>query len=184
MPLPPAALVVAKITSPPLTTNNGYRPLASCRRLTNCSSNQPPPRPNTAPMEKSRIKCSPNCQLTLWPGLARISISDTVRNTAIGSLLPDSISSVAVTRWFRPRPPSRLNTAAASVEPTIAPISMPSSRLRLNSQAATKPVSPAVTSTPRVANDSDGHNATRKLSTRVRMPPSSRMIASARLPTR
>ncbi len=35
-----------------------------------------------------------------------MSIRVTVRNTAIGSLLPDSISRVAVTRSFRPLPPS------------------------------------------------------------------------------
>jgi len=70
------------------------------------------------------------------------------------------------------------------VEPTMAPISRPSIQLRLNSQAAAMPVRPAVTSTPIVASDSDGHSATRKLDTRVRMPPSSRMMASARLPTR
>src|SRR3546814_8741772 len=43
----------------------------------------------------------------------------------MGSLLPDSISSVALTRSFRPLPPSSENTAAASVEPTMAPINRP-----------------------------------------------------------
>ena len=46
------------------------------------------------------------------------------------------------------------------------------------------PVSPVVINTPTVASDSAGHNATRKLDTRVRKPPSSRITASARLPTR
>ena len=113
-----------------------------------------------------------------------MSIRVTVRNTAIGSLLPDSISRVALTRSLSPRPPSRENTAAASVEPTMAPISRPSSQCRLNSQAAATPVSPAVTSTPSVASDSEGQSATRKLETRVRMPPSRRITASAKLPTR
>ncbi|MNN71512.1 hypothetical protein D3C81_1874570 [compost metagenome] len=99
-------------------------------------------------------------------------------------MLPDSISSVAVTRSFRPLPPSRENTAAASVEPTIAPISRPWIMFRSNSQAATMPVRPVVISTPMVARDNAGHSATRKLATRVRKPPSSRMTASARLPTR
>ena len=102
----------------------------------------------------------------------------------MGSLLPDSISRVAVTRSFRPLPPSSENTAAASVEPTMAPIRRPSIQLSLNSQAAAMPVSPAVISTPAVASDSAGQSATRKLDTRVRKPPSSSITASARLPTR
>ena len=126
----------------------------------------------------SRLQLKP-----LWP-LASISMRVTVRNTAMGSLLPDSISRVAVTRSLRPRPPSRENTAAASVEPTMAPISRPCSRLRSNSQAAATPVRPVVIITPTVASDSAGQSATRKLDTRVRMPPSSRITASARLPTR
>ena len=113
-----------------------------------------------------------------------MAISDTVRNIAIGSLLPDSISRVEPTRSFSPLPLSRLNTTAASVEPTMAPISRPSSRLRLNSQAAAMPVRPAVIITPTVASDMAGHNATRKVAARVRMPPSSRITASARLLTR
>ncbi|MNC43398.1 hypothetical protein D3C75_922550 [compost metagenome] len=113
-----------------------------------------------------------------------MSIRVTVRNTAIGSLLPDSISRVAVTRSFRPLPPSSENTAAASVEPTMAPISRPWIRFRSNSQAATRPVRAVVIITPMVASDSAGHSATRKLATRVRRPPSSRITASARLPTR
>ncbi|MNF91115.1 hypothetical protein D3C84_737080 [compost metagenome] len=153
-------------------------------RLTRFSSSQPPPRPNSAPMPNCWSNCRSSAQLKpSWP-LASMSIRVTVRKTAMGSLLPDSISRVALTRSLRPRPPSRLNTAAASVEPTMAPISRPSIQLRSNSQAAATPVSPAVTSTPTVASDREGHRATRKLETRVRMPPSSRMIARARLPTR
>ncbi len=105
----------------------------------------------------------------------------TVRNIAIGSLLPDSISSVGPTRSFSPFPLSMLNTTAASVEPTMAPISNPSIRRRSNSQAAATPVRPAVIATPKVASDIDGQSATRKVDLRVRMPPSSRMTASARL---
>ncbi|MNY01952.1 hypothetical protein D3C86_1345010 [compost metagenome] len=108
----------------------------------------------------------------------------TVRNIAIGSLLPDSISRVEPTRSLRPLPLSRLNTTAASVEATMAPISRPSSSLRSNSQAAARPVSPAVITTPTVASDIAGHRATRKVATRVRMPPSRRITASARLLTR
>lgn len=102
----------------------------------------------------------------------------------MGSLLPDSISRVALTRSLRLRPPSREKTAAASVEPTMAPISIPCSRLRSNSQAAARPVRPVVMATPTVASDRAGQSATRNEETRVRMPPSSKMMASARLPTR
>ncbi len=134
--------------------------------------------PNSRSRWVSRLQCRP-----VWP-LAIMSMSVTVRNTAIGSLLPDSISRVAVTRSLRPLPPSSENTAAASVEPTMAPISRPWIKLRSNSQAATMPVSAVVMSTPTVASDSAGHKATRKLATRVRRPPSSRITARARLPTR
>ena len=113
-----------------------------------------------------------------------MSIRVTVRNTAIGSLLPDSISRLALTRSLRPLPPSSENTAAASVEPTMAPISKPWMMLRSNSQAAAMPVRPVVINTPTVARDKAGHSATRKLATRVRKPPSSRITARARLPTR
>ena len=183
-PLPCRALVRANTTSPPAITRIGYRPLARWIRLTSCSISQPPPRPITAPMPNSRtrstsrLKCKP-----VWP-LASMSIRVTVRNTAIGSLLPDSISRLAVTRSLRPLPPNSENTAAASVEPTMAPISRPWIRLRSNSQAAAMPVSPVVISTPTVASESAGHRATRKLATRVRRPPSRRITARARLPTR
>ncbi len=110
-----------------------------------------------------------------------MSISATVRNIAIGSLLPDSISSVEPTRSFRPLPLRRLNTTAASVEPTIAPISKPCSNGKSKSQAAASPVKPEVIATPRVASENAGFSATRKVAVRVRMPPSSRIIASARL---
>jgi len=49
------------------------------------------------------------------------------KKIAIGSFAPDSISKVACTLSFRRTPlwRSRLNTAPASVEPTIAAISTP-----------------------------------------------------------
>ncbi|SOY48318.1 hypothetical protein CBM2585_A140074 [Cupriavidus taiwanensis] len=105
---------------------------------------------------------------------------------AIGSLMPDSISSTLATRSLSRMPLllSVENTAAASVEPTMAPSSSPSRQSMPSSQAANMPTSAAVTSTPTVASDSDGLSATRKVAKRVRSPPSSRMIASARLPTR
>ena len=73
-----------------------------------------------------------------------------VRYTAIGSFMPDSISSVAATRSFSRTPEdlSSENTAAASVEPTMAPTSRASGQGRSSSQRAAAPVMPADTSTP------------------------------------
>ncbi|SPD65378.1 protein of unknown function [Cupriavidus taiwanensis] len=101
-------------------------------------------------------------------------------------MMPDSISSTLATRSLSRMPLllSVENTAAASVEPTMAPSSSPSRQSMPSSQAANIPTSAAVTSTPTVASDRDGLSATRKVAKRVRSPPSSRMMASARLPTR
>ncbi len=77
--------------------------------------------------------------------------------------------------------PNSENTAAASVEPTIAPINNPSIRCSLNSHAAIMPVRPAVMTTPTVDSDRAGHKATRKDEARVRIPPSNKITASARL---
>ncbi len=49
---------------------------------------------------------------------------------------------------------------------------------------AIKPVSMVVIATPKVAKEIDGHRATRKVATRVRIPPSSKMIANAKLLTK
>jgi len=115
---------------------------------------------------------------------ASSSSSATVRKIAIGSLLPDSISSVDATRFFSAAPcvRSSANTAAASVDPTIAPSSIPSSHDSLSTQAANTPSRAAVTSTPTVARLIAGHRATRKVSRLVRMPPSKMITASARVP--
>ena len=107
-----------------------------------------------------------------------------VRKIAIGSLVPDSISRVAPVRSFSSSPArrNRPNTAAASVEPTIAPISMASSQDRSRIQYAAAPVMAAVISTPTVARESAGLRLTRNVLLRVPSPPSNRIIASARLP--
>ena len=153
-------------------------------RLIICKSNQPPLKPSKIPKPNWRIKLVRKSKLKLVSPAASMAIKVTVRNIAIGSLLPDSISRVEPTRSFRALPLSRLNTAAASVEPTIEPINSPSSKLRSNNHAAAQPVKPAVTATPKVASDSAGHSATRKVATRVRIPPSSKITASARLLTK
>mgnify|MGYP006995912922 CR=1 FL=1 len=80
-----------------------------------------------------------------------------VRYTAIGSFMPDSISSVASTRSFSRTPEvfSNENTAAASVDPTMAPISNAMAQGKSSSQCAAMPVTTAHTSTPTVASHSD-----------------------------
>ena len=68
------------------------------------------------------------------------------RKTAIGSLVPDSISSVAPTRCCSRRPPvrSRKKTAAASVEAMIVPRSSAPTGSRSSTSQATPPATPAV----------------------------------------
>ena len=104
----------------------------------------------------------------------------------MGSLMPDSISSTLATRSVSrtPLPLSREKTAAASVEPTMAPSNSPSFQSIPSNQEANAPTSTAVMTTPSVARDKDGRSATRKVARRVRNPPSSRITASAILPTR
>jgi hypothetical protein len=108
-----------------------------------------------------------------------------VRYTAIGSLTPDSISSVAATRSLSVTPErvSSANTAAASVLPTMAPSSKAWPQPRPRNSTAAPAVMAADTSTPTVASSEAGFRPVRKVDEAVRSPPSSRMIASARLPT-
>ena len=93
------------------------------------------------------------------------STSISVRNTANGSLVPDSTSSVAPTRGRRRSPcacTSR-NTAAASVDATTAPTSSASDQFRSSAYLATGAVISAVTSTPTVASTIDGASTARML---------------------
>ena len=108
-----------------------------------------------------------------------------VRYTAIGSFMPDSISSVAAMRSFSRTPDdlSSANTAAASVEPTMEPSSSASRQSRPSSHQAPSPVSPALITTPTVASSMAGRRPVRKVAKSVRSPPSSRITASATLPT-
>ena len=98
--------------------------------------------------------------------------------------MPDSISKVALTRSFRltPLPLSIEKTAAASVDPTIAPTNKPSKIERLNIHMASRPVNPEVINTPPVASTKAGRKPTLKVFMRVRIPPSSKITASAKLP--
>ena len=77
----------------------------------------------------------------------------------------------------------RKNTAAASVEATMAPTSSPSAQPRPRPYLASGAVSAAVTRTPSVASNPAGASTARKVFSRVRSPPSNRMRARAIEPT-
>ena len=87
-----------------------------------------------------------------------------VRKIAIGSLVPDSTSSVerTLSRMLMPPVRSRKNTAAASVEATIEPSSSPSSQENPSRKEAATPNRMAVRNTPSVASVSAGTAAWRK----------------------
>ncbi len=112
-------------------------------------------------------------------------VTTVVRITAIGSLAPDSISSVARTRSLRCTPlPRRIaNTAAASVEETIAPSSIASGQLKPSAYAPRASIT-AVPMTPNVASTLAGAATARTDRSGVLKPPSNRMRTSATVPSR
>jgi len=84
--------------------------------------------------------------------VVRILINPTVKKIAIGSLLPDSSSSSGFKGCFRliRLDLKMLNTAAASVEETMEPSSIPSKRENFRIWTAKNPVMIAVIKTPAV----------------------------------
>ena len=147
---------------------------------------KPPASPAMPPMLNSQTSAPATFQSSVVLPAASACTSTIVRNTAIGSLKPDSISSVALTRRLSasPRALKTENTAAASVEPTIAPSSMPCSQLNPNSHTAKAAITIAVAATPTVASTMPGPMPTRTVCACVRMPPSKRMMPSAIEPMR
>ena len=99
------------------------------------------------------------------PPATRNWISNMVSRTANGSLLPDSTSSVALTRGRSRRPCAwaRKNTAAASVDATTAPTSSASTQERSRAYFAAGVVNAAVSSTPRVARLIEGAKTLRNV---------------------
>lgn len=79
-----------------------------------------------------------------------------VRKTAIGSFVPDSASNTEVSSRLMFLLPSTANTAAASVDPTMAPNRKPSSHETPRIYLAKTPTITVVKTTPRVANESEG----------------------------
>ena len=112
-------------------------------------------------------------------------IIETVRKTAIGSLLPDSNSSserrCGRSRTFRERNTEK--TAAASVDETIDPSRRAWASGRSVIHQAKKPVSAAVSATPAVARISPRPRTGRTSSHAVSNPPLKRMKASATTPS-
>ena len=114
------------------------------------------------------------------------SMSVTVRNTAVGSLLADSNSMSERSRFVRPIPRERRTekTAAASVEDTTAPRSRPSSTLSFRIQTAAMPTTAAVLTTPTVESSNPPlMSGLERLDRSVWRPPSNRMSANAAEPT-
>ena len=104
----------------------------------------------------------------------------------IGSFDPNSISNVARTRSRIVMPPTRSkkNTAAASVELMMAPMSKDSSQGNPKIKRAARPTRPAVSTTPTVARVTAEIAAALKDAKRVRNPLSNRITARAKLPMR
>ena len=111
-------------------------------------------------------------------------VNKIVRKTAIGSFVPDSASSVCLTLASTGRPLSREKTAAASVEPTSAPINSATGQEKSSSRYATMAMIPVVARTPTVASDRAAGRIFRKCVHFVCKPPSNRISTSAIVPKR
>jgi hypothetical protein len=108
----------------------------------------------------------------LSSGCSIQAISPIVSAIAIGSLPPDSASSVRAIRRRMCVNLSVAKTAAASVEETTAPSRTASSQLRSNSTCAAAPVSTALTATPTVLSSAAGAATWRSRRNDVCSPPS------------
>src|SRR4051794_2098189 len=108
-----------------------------------------------------------------------------VRNTAIGSLVPDSNSKSGWILPFKEIPCERRteNTAAASVDETIDPSKKPSIQEIPNTYLANQPTSTAVVKTPSDARLTPRHNTLETIRQSVSSPPAKRMKESATTPT-
>jgi hypothetical protein len=141
--------------------------------------------PHPAPIVISRTSSSAMCHTLTVSALSRFCVSTIVRITATGSLMPDSTSSVPPTRclsWM-PLLRSTENTAAASVDETIAPSRNDELHGR-PSRLAKKATMHIVPITPTVASSPAGAIERRSVSTGVFRPPSNRISASAADPAR
>jgi len=119
------------------------------------------------------------------PGFIRISIEPMVRNTAIGSLLPDSTSRREFISPFRVTfLVLRIeNTAAASVEEIIEPTRNPHIKSILKIKETKKPTINAVRNTPTVDKDKAGRIILLVSVHLVSNPPEKRIKIKATIPT-
>src|SRR6476646_4514194 len=108
-----------------------------------------------------------------------------VNTTPIGSLLPDSSSSrlAKVGGSFAFLARSTMNTAAASVEETIAPSKSPSRNDHPWTTETNHPTKRAVSNTPMVDSDKPFHSTSRTLAHSVSSPPENRINTSAITPS-
>jgi hypothetical protein len=112
-------------------------------------------------------------------------VTATVRNTDMGSLIPDSTSSTASTDlarrvfWLR----MTRKTAAASVDATMLPSNTPSRNDQPSPHVANAAVTSAVSTTPSVARLAAGRMARASARGLVWSPPAKRMTANATRPT-
>ena len=163
----------------------GTRPGSSLTRLIIQTSAYPPARPKMPPRPICRMKrCRSSRAMFSPPPRMISSTSDMVRNTAIGSFEPDSTSSVLRVRSRRLMPPTRnrKNTAAASVELTIAPNKSATSHGTSSTSHVTPPMTPVVIITPMVARTNEGPAAILNVRSWVSKPLSNRIRASAMEP--
>ena len=117
--------------------------------------------PTTSPRPIWRTTSSTSWSNPSVSGLSIQAISPIVSAIAIGSLPPDSASSVRASRRLICVKRSVANTAAASVDATTAPSRNASSQVRSNSARAATPVSRAVTTTPTVLRSAAGTTTAR-----------------------
>ncbi len=155
------------------------------KRSTSQRKAKPPASPIAPPPMKPMASSSSAYQPGESAGFSNSWTQTRVRNTAMGSFMPDSSSSVPPTRALtaEPLPCSSMKTAAASVEASTDPSSTPSSGERPMKRCASPAMAKAESSTPRVARLKAGQNTSRTTSRGVRRPPSNRMMASAIEPT-
>ena len=106
----------------------------------------------------------------------------TTSSTATGSFIPASPSSVRASLRRSVDPRNRAKMAAPSVADTIEPTSSPSSVVRSNNHAATRPAITAVTSVPTSARPIASLRTGRISRNPAVRPPSNRISASATTP--
>ncbi|MNP43818.1 hypothetical protein D3C76_1376610 [compost metagenome] len=101
----------------------------------------------------------------------------------MGSLLPDSASNVDVIRLRIFFPPSTENTAAASVDPTMAPNRKDSAQSTPRIYLAHTPTTNVVINTPTVARDNADPMTGFISAIFVCIPPSNKITIKAKIPT-